>query len=340
MVGSVDVINAPSGASLNCKYLRFFISPEKIRQGNIVLKVTDGTTTYWSWHIWVTDDPISTVSLRYGNNDSATLEMMSFNLGWCDGSETTLVQITGGELRIRVRQTSIREPSESDEITIVRNTKILSLQTSDGGSVYYQWGRKDPMMAGVHISDFTSKPYLGTFECIDRSNNQNVHNIAFSIQNPGTFVGDDTSGGGMWYLEGVGTGTTKATYQNLWDANQTSTTDRETVKTIYDPCPPGFKVPRKNAYAFTTKTNAIGGFEAGYLFKRTSTDGEGMFMYASGYRNHANGGLGSMGTFGHYWVATATTGGNGNLLRFYNGTVQNTDAEQQCNGYSIRPVAE
>ena len=340
MVGSVDVISKPEGAPLDCKYLRFYIKPDTIRQGNIILKVSDGTKTCWSWHIWVIDDPISTTTLRYGNNDATTLELMTFNLGWCDGSETILTQYSGGTLRVRVRQVSEREPSTEDEITISRTAKILSLQTTDGGSVYYEWGRKDPMVAGVHVSDFTPKPFLGEFNVIDRSTTINVNNIAYSIQHPGTFIGDETASGGMWYFEGVGTTTTKATYQNLWDANQTGTTDRETVKTIYDPCPPGFKVPRKNAYAFTTKTNAIGDFEAGYLFKRTSTDGEGMFMYASGYRNHKNGGLSSMGTYGHYWVATATTSGNGNLLRFYNGTVQNTDAEQQCNGYNIRPVAE
>jgi len=340
MVGNLEVISAPAGAPLSCKYMRFFISPDTIRQGNIILKVTDGTTTYWSWHIWVNDNSISTLPVRYGNNDNTTVNMMVFNLGWCDGSSTTINQFAGGELRIRVRQTSPRAPEAADELKIVRKNKIITLISNDGGSVYYEWGRKDPMMAGAHISSFATKPYLGSYNRIDRSSTINVHTIAFSIQNPGTFLGDNNSPKNFWYYEGVGTGTTKATYQNLWDATATGDTDKETVKTIYDPCPPGFKVPRKNAYNYFSTTTKIGDFDAGYLFKKTSSDTDGMFFYAAGYRHHETGALGSMSTWGHYWTSSATTAGNAYLLRIYNGTVEKSSSQQQCNGYSIRPVEE
>ena len=87
--------------------------------------------------------------------------------------------------------------------------------------------------------------------------------------------------------------------------------------------------------------HAIGGFNAGYLFKKTSADTEGMFFFAAGYRNHNYFNLSSMGSYGHYWTAiAASAAGEATLLRFKSGQVQKTDTEQQCNGYSIRPVAE
>ena len=48
-------------------------------------------------------------------------------------------------------------------------------------------------------------------------------------------------------------GPCNTTYYNMWDAQQTSTGDNistATVKTVYDPCPPGFCVPTGNLYKY------------------------------------------------------------------------------------------
>lgn len=118
---------------------------------------------------------------------------------------------------------------------------------------YYQWGRKDPMMqkAGL-VADFKN-PWASHASLTDGS-------IENSILNPTYFYGS-------YYLNS-NTSTPMisdwAEYsddpaQIMWDwwcAGLTGATQTgKTVKTMWDPCPPGYHVPEPAAFNALTKGN-------------------------------------------------------------------------------------
>ncbi len=91
---------------------------------------------------------------------------------------------------------------------------------------YYQWGRKDPMIPGV------TTPV------------SNTATMAESVKNPFTFYGYTyPTQGYEWHTEEAGIEKTA-----LWGYRP----NRDFVKTIYDPCPPGYRVPELRAWTQTT----------------------------------------------------------------------------------------
>lgn len=101
-----------------------------------------------------------------------------------------------------------------------RNLGALVVTPTDGDlssqGLYYQWGRKDPL-CGTKIKGYPSsamKVYVSG----------QATNIEKSIQEPTTFYYVESSD---WLASGGS--------DNLWNISG--------EKTIYDPCPPGYKVP-------------------------------------------------------------------------------------------------
>lgn len=100
----------------------------------------------------------------------------------------------------------------------------------------YQWGRKDPFMGGssVPITDDT-KTAKSTTEWYWINSDSSVGTIQFAIQHPTTQIVADYDGNldkfnGDWYYTG-----SSSTNNTRWSPNS---------KTIYDPCPPGWRVPQ------------------------------------------------------------------------------------------------
>ncbi|MCR4565921.1 MAG: hypothetical protein K5651_07520 [Bacteroidales bacterium] len=91
---------------------------------------------------------------------------------------------------------------------------------------YYQWGRKDPFQAG---NAALSGNYL------DYSSSKG--SLPLSVANPNAFYGKDASGYRDWAVS-------SGTYYDWWNANQTTSlqTDISIVKTMWDPCPAGYRV--------------------------------------------------------------------------------------------------
>lgn len=86
-------------------------------------------------------------------------------------------------------------------------------------------------------------------------------------------------------------------YTNLWSVNNNTSIpeDAEVVKTIYDPCPVGFKLPAGDAFTgFTTTgkeatiTNQINGSwdntKKGWNIYTNSTKDKTIFFPASGFQ--------------------------------------------------------
>ena len=103
-----------------------------------------------------------------------------------------------------------------------------------GGNCYFQWGRKDPLRNGCGYVD-----------------NQGDNGLSYSILHPDTFINDGLNG-------------------NDWFTNSLATRDSELwgesgAKTVWDPCPAGYRVPPKDVYSSITVSD-LSHFEGlGYI---------------------------------------------------------------------------
>ena len=126
------------------EYLTFRIDPDYLQQANAVLAVRDADDNImWSWHIWVTERNFDTVKERHTISDyfnsGNTFELMSCNLGWVDGKNVyyNARDLTYEFIQAGSGKTAAMKVSQDGEM----------FDYKDVGSTYYQWGRKDPLVA-------------------------------------------------------------------------------------------------------------------------------------------------------------------------------------------------
>ena len=187
---------------------------------------------------------------------------------------------------------------------------------------FYQWGRSVPMLCPSAYNSTSDHSSYGSLSFTTASTASSYYQ---GIANPTTFY-YNTNFSDNWF------GNTS--YYNLWDANctKTGTSDKVTVKTVYDPCPPGFKIPNGNTFTRFSTSNG-GSFNNGYTWN-------GSFFPASGYREDYDGSLREVGQFSVVWTSAAHSQGYVYRLRFGNGNISNQGGIGLIFGCSVRPVAE
>ena len=305
-----------------CKYLTFSVDNVPVSGGNAIICVKDGNgDIMWSWHIWVYADDLKPVEIwnnLTGNETAGTkYEVMPVNLG-----------------------------------CVWNGDKTGAMNT------YYQWGRKDPIpRSNTYNSNTEVTLYDGTYTKYgvdgDRDFGGTVRSIANSIKMPNAFFREydnENSEGNKYYnwlapINGI-----DSPY-NLWDAKGTTGTgDSVTIKTIFDPCPYGWKVPGGSTFKGFTKTqgntstasdfNVVGSFHNGWDFWRYYNDPEGLYSPASGYRNRTSGSLAGVGSNGFYWSSSSYSQAYGCCLNFNSGSVNPGNTGGRAYGFSVRPLKE
>lgn len=192
-----------------------FRLPDTYKEGNAVIAAKDAEgTILWSWHIWLTDQPGEDV---YPNNAGT---MMDRNLG------------------------------------------ATSVQGDNNCGLLYQWGRKDPFLGYSTASD-KSKIAASTVKWPSAVKTTEVIGTnEWAVKNPMTFITSDCREpqkigyDEQWQVDiwGPRLGNYDWYYNKaMYDQNLTKEkaqqyiigTDRwkRDEKTIYDPCPYGWKVP-------------------------------------------------------------------------------------------------
>ena len=314
MVTDVALVNASSPTDA---YIRFTVPADKINYGNALLALKDESgTIIWSWHIW------STASELY----TAPLEM-----GTCSPAQTVLSEDIGA-----VPSNYYRQQSEEMEWTI----KVIANGTDDaaafitvrraaidrktGFTTYskattYQWGRKDPFPVS-NVSGFS----------ISSSNTR--YTVANAIQNPGLFIGGSSIYNWMDASEGH--------FINAWDMdndadiNTYPPADSKVVKTIYDPSPAGFCVPRANIFnGYATPTGVLVNVTY-YKTLKSSTLNDTEILLPVNYYRALNGNLTTA-----FYGQTMTASIYDNYFAI--SRVSNTSSvstERRVGGYTIRPA--
>ena len=153
-----------------------------------------------------------------------------------------------------------------------------SEKTSQSLGLMYQWGRKDPYVSAVSYDSDVNAVFLGNHASADYSDVNST--LLFSIQNPHLAMEASGSEDGDWLAE---------PNNALWGAE----------KTVYDPCPPGWKVPSRPVWE-GDKT-IVGTFGYGLSM-------DNIWYPASGFRHYMSFNLNSVGKEGHYWYSTPATG--------------------------------
>ena len=200
-----------------------------------------------------------------------------------------------------------------------------ALDYKDVGSTYYQWGRKDPIVALRNRNAVGSGDYR-PHETVDSKYGYKYESkqvtLGESIQNPNIF-----------YVR-AGTSTQWLTPFNyrLWDTSAPTSnagvTRNSSVKSIYDPSPYGFKIPPArafgvlvNGYSGSADSGGTlnGSIEAApndfkyHVYSRKNRGGEEITLTATGQRVDRSslgdlGGLWAM--YGvYYWSCNANSAG-------------------------------
>ncbi len=145
-----------SSVSYSDGYITFTIRPEDIRPGNAVIAFRGqvGTTLpansiLWSWQIWVTANDLTPISVNGG-------ELMPFNLGYIDSTPAGSETYPNRGIRFRIVQTEAGGTQE--DFKVEQRGDGHAWDASVGFNVYYQWGRKDPMLPAKDYGAITMTP--------------------------------------------------------------------------------------------------------------------------------------------------------------------------------------
>ena len=387
--GNPTIVGSGSSA-----YIQFSITAEDIQQGNIVIALrgkVSGVSGFsssdkeilWSWHIWVTEKDLAPVTVNHAVN--GTSEMAQYNLGWTDKTNAQSTKYPDRKLMFRAVQDE--GPGKSEAFTFKQIGDATYTPDNIGSNAFYQWGRKDPFLTAASANQnkpcSTGEGYTITSDNIHlvqkALDSDGDPDFGYGIRHPYEMIKNSWSTGWVGGSGHVGTSYTDAQRQNssiaynLWSAYMRGQHDKTNyggakAKTVYDPCPPGFEVPSKNAFmGFVGRT---GDSEApndtslprkgtsgpdGFYFYRNGSSGATIYLPYCGARGYNLTEIYDVKNTGYYWTdapdkSTYPGPGGGSdhtgwrmskLLYFESGGSINAHYDlYKGAAYAIRPVLE
>lgn len=283
-------------------------------QGNAVVAAYVDGKVVWSWHLWLTGSDIETSTIQ-----TSVGEFMDRNLGaYHNGNGST----------------------DADDI-------FRSI------GVYYQWGRKDPMISPKDYRFSKNEDHYvynghDTFlrwHYVDAEEDANAGTEEYAINNPMTFVLGSKVNDYDWLYS--------SHKDELWSADK---------KSVNDPCPRGWRVPAGDAFeAFDidevedlANLADVENMYGWHLVDRVT--GVKMFMPGAGRRSFENGVLTNLNNYGeesipqpwigYYWTA-GTVGAKAssmffdlNTTRAVNNRYEAKKEMYRANGMQVRCVRE
>lgn len=192
---------------------------------------------------------------------------------------------------------------------------------------FYQWGRPIPLLCPSTWNSTTDH----SPGSITKTSKSGV--LGYGILYPTKFYYNDTPPYN-WFGD--------QSYYNLWDAACTGTGsyDNDTVKTVYDPCPVGWKIPNGNV--FTGFTHEVKYSENGHcFFPRYDGDTIGIGIPLSGRRSSSDGSINNTNNYMQIWTSASKSQNYANSYFCYSGTAYRpSEGISRAAGGSVRPVQD
>lgn len=252
--GLVEKVSISSSSNPADSKIKVAINKGKGKGNAVVAFKVDGTI-YWSWHIWVTDDPQNGVAYYHG----------------------TETDIDGNLISVEYMDRNLGAVTDS----------FLGNEWQKSGGLMYEWGRKDPFPPLVYkdadFYEISGEVGVLRHRQIDPVNtipvqvrpfNEIEKNIKYSVNNPITYI-INTDATGNWFSSSrykvAGTSPNYVTW-DLWSDNakggnsngnsSNATLKKESrsyeLKSELDPCPNGWRIP--SYYGRETQNNNLAFF--------------------------------------------------------------------------------
>ena len=331
-----DEQNLVTGVGLSGGFLTFTVAQSTIKQGNAVVAVRDASNTIlWSWHIWVTDYVPGTGLKTITNFQNYNYTILPVNIGWCDEKRENYAE---RQVKVRFKQQTTQGYAGTTETVTVKQKAHTNIILGD--NTYFQWGRKDPFV-GAHAGNINKTWYDASgathTDELPATSSFPYEDVCITsgITQPNTFCTNN-------YMD--------YKYANLWSANNTVYTanDNPVVKTIYDPCPAGYKMPPSNVFTGFTTTgqntsnssqfNVQGPWNNGWNFYCDPSKTQTVFFPGTGWRNGSS--VPSLvGYDGTCWSGPYYTGGGWNL-GFPTGHMFPLSGNHRSLGFGVRAAQE
>lgn len=218
------LVTISNGGNVCSGFVEFEVDKTKMKEASAIITVSYcgcPKRVAWSWHIWITSQDVLNTNSGY-----FMLEPLGFRHTAWEGTPYRKDR--------QVRLTFMQKRSK--KIAQIVFTQKPSEMIREGVSMFYQQGRKDPLWPGC---PFTVQPY--------------VYNGGLSLKNAAYYPlkmatprransGPSNLGNWDWNTNCD----PDKTYFNLWDAYNTTGYQYacQFYKTVYDPSPAGFHVPR------------------------------------------------------------------------------------------------
>lgn len=242
--------------------------------------------------------------------------------------------------------------------------------------MYYQYGRKDPFPAYYTVYRYAHDGTPTSVKSISAADSQesgstgkDYKNVPFSVQHPTGFLKESDNyktwtKGGIFNPEPYNK---KIVWNdpNVQGNEYTTCTDfdekltvryKEFAKSIFDPCPPGWSLPKVSCYEGLNTDNSrtgveeINGYNRGYgltYYPGGYVEGTGqqtVFFPATGYISYRSGEFhtATANLYAYYWYSTATSTHSGQNLMFYTDSpgFSITSAFERKYGIVVRCVTE
>ena len=215
-----------------------------------------------------------------------------------------------------------------------RNLGATSATPGDVGALglLYQWGRKDPFLGSSSISsDIEAKSTITWPSAVE--SNSSTGTIEFATAHPKTFI----TSYGDWYRTGL-----SSTDNIRWTTSESS-------KSIYDPCPVGWRVPDGGDEGVWSKalgsSSMFNDVSDNYRFCCVNFSGKfgsaSTICYpVSGFLGYDNRRLFYVGVVGYYWSASLRPQGKSAYALSFNDSAWPSYYDYCANGYSVRCLQE
>jgi uncharacterized protein (TIGR02145 family) len=233
-----------------------------------------------------------------------------------------------------------------------RNLGATSATPGDVGALglLYQWGRKDPFLgsSSIHYSSMTEAKSTITWPSAVESDSSNG-TIEYATANPTTFITYNSNNNYDWYYTGD-----SSTDDTRW-------TTSETMKSIYDPCPQGWRVPdgggdrlsdgedngvwskALGSTSFITNSSLYSITSEGMNFSGKFGSASTIWYPASGSREGLNGSLNYVGYYSRCWSASPYNTNNKGaycLYFYYYGDIDPSNSGSRVAGFSVRCIRD